>query len=247
MRCTSLGAPQSAVATTPRAGDLLDKSLALYRQHSDLDGMQWSLRGLGHLALDQGDATAAGRFFRESLALAHESGDRLELARSLEGLAGASLDAHPERTVRLAGTAAALREALTAEPFPWEGQRLDRWLGATERILGQVAYTAAWNEGRVMHLAQALALAGADDGPDHALQPPRGSHHPADPLSPREREVARLVAHGCTNRQIAEQLVIAPRTSDTHVTHILTKLKLHSRAELAVWAVEHGLTAKRAD
>ena len=55
------------------------------------------------------------------------------------------------------------------------------------------------------------------------------------------------MARGCTNRQIAEQLVIAPRTSDTHVTHILTKLNLHSRAELAVWAVAHGLTAKRAD
>jgi len=83
--------------------DLLDQSLARYRQYSDLDGMLWSLRGLGHLALDQGDATAARSFFRESLALAHDGGDRWELARSLEGLAGASVEARPERTVQLAG------------------------------------------------------------------------------------------------------------------------------------------------
>jgi DNA-binding NarL/FixJ family response regulator len=55
--------------------------------------------------------------------------------------------------------------------------------------------------------------------------------------------VVRLVARGRTNRQIAEQLVIAPRTADTHVGNILTKLGLHTRAELAVWAVEHGLTS----
>jgi DNA-binding NarL/FixJ family response regulator len=85
-----------------------------------------------------------------------------------------------------------------------------------------------------MHLEQVLALASAADGRYQAREAPRVSHHPADPLTRREREVARLVARGCTNRQIAEQVVIALRTSDTHVTHILTKLNLHSRAELAV-------------
>jgi DNA-binding NarL/FixJ family response regulator len=54
--------------------------------------------------------------------------------------------------------------------------------------------------------------------------------------------VVRLVARGRTNRQIAEQLVIAPRTADTHVGNILTKLGQDTRAELAVWAVEDGLT-----
>ena len=56
----------------------------------------------------------------------------------------------------------------------------------------------------------------------------------------------RLIARGCTNRQIAEQLVIAPRTADTHVGNILTKLNVHSRAELAAWAAEDGLTVTRA-
>jgi hypothetical protein len=95
-----------AVATNAEGRDLLEKSLALYRQYTDWEGMQWSLRGLGRLAIDQGDAPAA--FFMESMGLAHAAGDRLELAWSLEGLCGVALDARPERAVRLAGAAAAL-------------------------------------------------------------------------------------------------------------------------------------------
>jgi DNA-binding NarL/FixJ family response regulator len=60
-------------------------------------------------------------------------------------------------------------------------------------------------------------------------------------LSPREREVAALIAEGRSNGEIAAALVIAARTADTHVGHILTKLGLHNRAQIAAWVVEHGL------
>ena len=55
------------------------------------------------------------------------------------------------------------------------------------------------------------------------------------PLSEREFEVARLVAAGLTNPQIAEQLVLAPKTISAHVTHILTKLGAARRAEIGAW------------
>jgi DNA-binding NarL/FixJ family response regulator len=61
------------------------------------------------------------------------------------------------------------------------------------------------------------------------------------PLSPREREVAGLVAQGMTNRQIAETLIISEATADVHVKRILRKLGARSRAQVAVWAVSHGL------
>ena len=51
-------------------------------------------------------------------------------------------------------------------------------------------------------------------------------------LTEREREILKLVAEGYTNNQIAERLVISPKTVDTHSTHIMDKLNLHSRAEL---------------
>jgi DNA-binding NarL/FixJ family response regulator len=61
----------------------------------------------------------------------------------------------------------------------------------------------------------------------------------ADSLSDREWEVAMLVARGLSNRQIAAQLIVSERTVDTHVSHILRKLSLVSRAQIAAWAVQH--------
>jgi DNA-binding NarL/FixJ family response regulator len=57
-------------------------------------------------------------------------------------------------------------------------------------------------------------------------------------LTPREQEVARLVAQGATNREIAAQLVISERTAETHVGNILNKLDFTSRAQIAAWVVE---------
>ncbi|WP_460663741.1 helix-turn-helix transcriptional regulator [Kribbella swartbergensis] len=59
---------------------------------------------------------------------------------------------------------------------------------------------------------------------------------PEDPLSPREREVARLVAEGLSNREIANALVISERTASNHVQHILGKLGFVNRAQVAAWA-----------
>ncbi len=60
-------------------------------------------------------------------------------------------------------------------------------------------------------------------------------------LTEREREILKLVAEGYTNNQIAERLVISPKTVDTHRTHVMDKLNLHSRAELVKYAMRRGL------
>jgi len=65
---------------------------------------------------------------------------------------------------------------------------------------------------------------------------------PAD-LTPRQREVAMLVAAGLSNAAIAEQLVLTKGTVANHLASILSRLQLRSRTEVAVWAVEHGLYA----
>jgi DNA-binding NarL/FixJ family response regulator len=71
----------------------------------------------------------------------------------------------------------------------------------------------------------------------------RPRHARPRPLTVREREVAVLIAHGLTNRQIAERLVIALRTADNHVQHIFDKLGLSSRAQVAAWAALQGMLA----
>jgi two-component system, NarL family, response regulator NreC len=60
-------------------------------------------------------------------------------------------------------------------------------------------------------------------------------------LTEREREILKLVAEGYTNSQIGERLFISPKTVDTHRTHIMDKLNLHSRAELVKYAMRRGL------
>src|SRR2546430_13291393 len=65
-------------------------------------------------------------------------------------------------------------------------------------------------------------------------------------LSPREREVAALVASGLSNREIGERLFIAERTAEGHLEQIRNKLGFHSRAEVAAWAVTNGLVVGKA-
>jgi DNA-binding NarL/FixJ family response regulator len=64
------------------------------------------------------------------------------------------------------------------------------------------------------------------------------------PLSRREIEVARLVGQGLTNKQIAQNLYVSERTAENHVQHILTKLGLRNRSQIAAWATgEPGASA----
>ena len=69
--------------------------------------------------------------------------------------------------------------------------------------------------------------------PDH----PTPSTSGQAPLSPREWQVAQLIAVGYTNQQIATELVLTPGTVANHVAHILTKLDLDSRTQIAVWVI----------
>jgi two-component system, NarL family, response regulator NreC len=69
-----------------------------------------------------------------------------------------------------------------------------------------------------------------------------GSSRPeADTLSDREREVLSLLALGHTNQEIADRLVVSVRTVEAHRAHILTKLRLSTRAELVRYAIDTGL------
>jgi NarL family two-component system response regulator LiaR len=62
-----------------------------------------------------------------------------------------------------------------------------------------------------------------------------------DDLTEREREVTNLVAKGCSNQEIANELVISEKTVKTHVSNILGKLQLEDRTQLAIYAIKKGL------
>jgi DNA-binding CsgD family transcriptional regulator len=83
------------------------------------------------------------------------------------------------------------------------------------------------------HLARALGMSAYIERTG-ALVAHLAARRPST-LSPREAEVAKLVAEGLTNRQIAERLVISERTAQNHVQHILTKLGFTTRSQIAAW------------
>jgi DNA-binding CsgD family transcriptional regulator len=66
---------------------------------------------------------------------------------------------------------------------------------------------------------------------------PLGRSSTGDPLTRREREVVGLLARGRTNREIADALVISERTVENHVSNVLAKLGLDSRAQVAIWVL----------
>ena len=97
-------------------------------------------------------------------------------------------------------------------------------------VVAAVREVAAGN--RYLHPALGARMVAADAAAQAA--------DAADPLSDREREVLRLLAHGHTNQEIAKQLYISVRTAETHRSHIMRKLQLLTRAELVRYAIEHG-------
>jgi DNA-binding NarL/FixJ family response regulator len=64
-------------------------------------------------------------------------------------------------------------------------------------------------------------------------------------LTAREREVVALLVGGLTNRAIAQTLCIAAPTAERHVANLLKKLGMHSRTEVAVWAITHQIVVTR--
>jgi non-specific serine/threonine protein kinase len=206
--------------------------------------------GLGFGELAKGNPEPAAALLEEALRLLRGSEDKFCLAYGFFGLAAvAAARAEPARAARLWGATEALREEIGVDSLSWwELQTFDYEgrVSATRNMLGdEGAWEAAWAEGRAMTPDQAVEYAlGAGDP---ALPTALTSHKPPlveapdDPLSAREREVAVLVGRGLTNRQISSELSVSERTVHHHVSNILSKLGLRSRAQIAVWEAQRGM------
>jgi non-specific serine/threonine protein kinase len=96
------------------------------------------------------------------------------------------------------------------------------------QVLGEERFEAARQRGMRLSVAEAIAVARNETATPVTPAP-------ANPLTKREREIAGLVSEGLGNREIAERLVLAKRTIDSHIEHIFNKLGFTSRSQLAVW------------
>jgi len=231
------------------ARSFLEQALATSREVGEPLWIASNLPELAEVELYEGHTARAAALFAESLTHYRELGDRQGMARDLEELAVvAATEEQSERALRLAGSAAALREALRAPSRPPIRAMLDRHLARARAMLGEASSASAWATGYAMPLEQAIADAFQSAQPDLARQEPTGGSAPAHTaLTPREREVAALVAGGFSNRGIAEALVIAESTVVRHMSNILSKLNLNSRAQVAVWALRHGVAPNHSE
>ncbi len=168
---------------------------------------------------------------REGLRVKRQLSDAVGVAAALELVAVVEADR---------GDAAFAAPLLFSAGQWWEPVGGDLLFGFEPLVRWHAQAEAGVREvlsGAELHAAQQLARRFAlADAVRYALREP--AQDGWQQLTPRECEVARLVAQGLSNRQIAEQLVISKRTSDSHVEHILAKLGFSSRAQIAVWVAE---------
>lgn len=220
----SLGSVERQLGNIDVARRFIDEALERGLQIDDAYVIGGSYFHRGWLELDDGDVAAARRSFVAGLELV-EGSDPLSSAHQLEGVACALAGADPRTAARLFGAAERLRELASAGlQQPWQS-RLERVIAATRDALGD----AAWMRERA---------AGRDLDPQAVIALARGE--PSSPrkvggVSRRELEVARLVAAGMTNRDIAAKLFLSERTVESHLDHMRTKLRFTSRAQLAAW------------
>ena len=222
---------------------LSERSLELFREIRDARGILSCLLHLGMLALIEGDYKRAVPTLRESLRLAWDLDYTVVIQCSIYSLACvAASREQPVLAARLWGAVEGLEEAygvriasLILSATDYEGR-----LGIVRSQLAEEAYSEAWAEGKAMALERAVEYSLSEDEhqePPVLLAAPERQPPPvgerAERLTPREQEIAILVARGFTNRQIASELFISERTVDHHVSNILKKLDVSSRERIA--------------
>jgi non-specific serine/threonine protein kinase len=220
-----------------------EEARALAESAGDSYTQAFCFTNLAHLALQQGEWAASAGWYRQSLAIWRELQDTLNIAAILEGLAWPiSALGQAEHAARLFGAAEALRTVVGTAIFPhWQADH-DRAEADARAALGAEAFAAAWAAGRALTFEQAIDLGlRSDDDARSVTRRAANARAEAVPgaLSAREVEVARLVARGLTNREIAEALVLQPSTVGNHLQRIYARLGLAGRVQLAAWVAEH--------
>jgi predicted ATPase/DNA-binding NarL/FixJ family response regulator len=194
------------------------------------------LSGLGQVALQLGDVDAARQHLAESLRLCRDIGTHIGMARGIESCAALAVsEDDAERAVMLAAAAAALRATTGLPPVP--RPRTDRYLAAA-RHLDDGTIALLWARGLALSPEAAIELALGQYPRAPRPQGAAGNVTPRVGLTPRELEIAALIAAGRRNKAIAAELVISPATVARHIANIMSKLGFQSRAQIAAWITD---------
>ena len=223
-----------------------ENSVALLREIGAQHDLGSVLHNLGHTCLHLGDIERAHLLFRESMA-AHQGVQNVSgIAECLIGFAAIALmRGLPAVGARLLSASSTIGGQRIAMASVWHATRMEyeHYLELARMRLTEAELQAEQSAGRAMSLEQAVDYAeNLPLKPGIALATARSRPETPDGLTRRELEVAVLIGQGMTNGEIATELVLSKRTVETHVSHIISKLGLTSRAQIMRWAIEHGLT-----
>ncbi|EPJ39839.1 hypothetical protein STAFG_3106 [Streptomyces afghaniensis 772] len=221
-----------------RAVEVCERALGLCERHGELWVRSYVLRILALAHSVRRDWARAERHAREALRLKLAVHDVIGIALTLDLLASIATErgAHRHAAVLLGG---ADRVWADIDAARWGARTLNAARRDSEEraclALGRDAFERAHRRGAGLGLAELVGQALQEP----ARPRPRESRAPHDDtpvrLTRRETEVARLVAEGLANQQIADRLVIARRTAEGHVERILSKLGFSNRSQIAAW------------
>jgi predicted ATPase/class 3 adenylate cyclase/DNA-binding CsgD family transcriptional regulator len=187
------------------------------------------------VAIAQGELDRAEHDAHEALTVAETTGshmavpDILECLAALAGTAGAHRQA-----ARHFGAADTLRQRTGTARYKIHDADYHASVAVVRDAMGENDFEDAWAQGAAMSIDEAIAY--AQRGRGERKRPTSGWGS----LTPTERDVVRLVSEGLANKDIATRLFISPRTVQTHLTHVYTKLGLTSRVQLVQEASRHA-------
>jgi len=208
------------------------------RQHGDTYILAHNLFWLGVAAIKRGDMSEAGSALLEAIKLKRRFDDRgTATMLSIELLAAPALAAEePIRAARLLGAGAGLRRRQRFEIHTVGAPLVAETAARVRVVMGDSTYGREFEIGAAMEHEEAVAFAlgeRTDVGPETDRTQLKGVV-----LGAREEEVGTLVAQGLSNKDIAARLFLSVRTVETHVHHLLNKLGVNSRTQIAVWFSE---------
>jgi predicted ATPase/class 3 adenylate cyclase/DNA-binding CsgD family transcriptional regulator len=187
------------------------------------------------VAIAQGKFEQAERDAHDALATVPECFPYLGFSETLECLATLAGDAGSHReAARLFGAAAAIRQRMGVVRLKVWDAGYEASVAALRNAMGEADFESAWAEGTALSTDEAIAY--AQRGRGERKRPASGWGS----LTPAERDVVRLVSEGLGNNDIAGRLFVSPRTVQTHLTHVYTKLGLTSRVQLVQEANRHS-------
>ena len=187
------------------------------------------------VAIAQGEPEQAGRDAHDALVTAASTQTCGATPQTLECLAALAVGTGSHReAARLFGAAAAIRQRDGFVRFKIFDTFFEFPVAALRDGMGEKDFESAWAEGAALSTEEAIAYAQRRRG--ERKRPSTGWAS----LTPAERDVVRLVSEGLANNDIAARLFVSPRTVQTHLTHVYSKLGLTSRVQLAQEAARHG-------